>query len=93
MPSQGISPNVIPMTNATDYREAVAAEVRAAMGRKRMTQVALAEKVGMSRPAMSDRLACRRPFDLDQLVGIADTLDLDLADLLDAPTEAKGAVA
>lgn len=77
------------MTNPTDYREAVAAEVRAAMGRKRMTQAALASAVGMSRPALSDRLACRRPFDTDQIVGICAALELDPAELLLAdPTKA-----
>lgn len=70
------------MTNPNDYREAVAAEVRAAMGRKRMTQATLAAAAGMSRPALSDRLACRRPFDTDQLVGICAALDLDPAALL-----------
>lgn len=78
------------MTTTTDYRESVAAEIRAAMGRKRMTQAALAERIGISRPALSDRLACRRPFDTDQLVAACDALDLDLLDLL-APAAAASA--
>lgn len=70
------------MTSPTDYREAVAAEVRAAMGRKRITQESLAAEAGMSRPALSDRLAGRRPFNTDQIIGICLALDLDPADLL-----------
>lgn len=75
------------MTTPTDYREAVAAEVRAAMGRQRVTQEVLAAKAGMSRPALSERLAGRRPFNTDQIIGICTALNLDPADLLAVATE------
>lgn len=73
------------MTSPLDYREAVAAEVRAAMARERMTQAVLAQRAGMSRPALSDRLACKRPFDCDQIIRICIALDLDPLDLLAVP--------
>lgn len=70
------------MTTADDYRERVAAEVRAAMARKRMTQAVLAKTAGISRQALSDRLAGKRSFTTDHIIGICAALDLDPADLL-----------
>lgn len=79
------------MTTPTEYREAVASEVRAAMARKRTTQAALAARIGISRTALGDRLACRRAFDMDQIIGICETLNLDPSKLLIVATHAEAA--
>lgn len=55
-------------------REEVAAEVRAAMGRKNMTQSALATEIKMSRAALSERLSGQRAFDTDELDAIGAVL-------------------
>lgn len=70
------------VTDANEYRQAVAAEVRSLMGRLRVTQAVLARKAEMSRPALSERLAGKRAFDTDQLIRIASALDVDASRLL-----------
>lgn len=77
---------------APTYREAVAAEVRAALARKQMTQVSLAAHIDMSRGVLSDRLAARSPFAVDELYRIADALDVDLWSLVPS-TQSKGGAA
>ncbi|GGO92575.1 hypothetical protein GCM10011584_29270 [Nocardioides phosphati] len=72
-------------------REAVAAEVRAAMARQQMTQVALAGKVDMSRVALADRLSARRPFAVDELYRIADALNVSVWSLVPAVAVSDGA--
>lgn len=61
----------------TDYRQAIAAEVRAAMARQRFTQAQLAECIGIGRPTLSERLAGQRPFDTDQLLAISLALGVE----------------
>jgi transcriptional regulator with XRE-family HTH domain len=66
------------MSDSPTNREQIAAEVRAALARKRpkMTQGELAERIGISRVALSERLNGYRPFDVDQLYRISDALDV-----------------
>jgi len=66
----------------TDTRQAIAAEVRAALARKQIKQSDLAEAVGMSQAALSERLRGHRAFNTDQLADIAGVLGLDLYELL-----------
>ena len=75
-----IAPDVL------EVREAVAAEVRAGLGRHRVTQAALAELIGMSRPALAARLHGRQAFDVDELLVIAAHLDIPVLELI-APAE------
>jgi transcriptional regulator with XRE-family HTH domain len=71
-------PNVYDMNTAQATREGIAAEVRAQMGRKRVTARALAKSIGISDGALSERLNGARPFNTDQLARIAEALDMDL---------------
>lgn len=68
-------------------REGVAAEVRAAMGRHRVTQAALAAKLGVSRPTLSERINGSRAFTTDELVVICEALDLDFLSLFSGAVE------
>jgi len=67
-------------TNAT--AASVAGEVRAAMARRRISQTALADALGMSQAAISRRLTGALPFDVAELSAIAEILDVPLASLL-----------
>jgi transcriptional regulator with XRE-family HTH domain len=77
------------------FREAVAEEVRAAMGRGRgrgrVSQTALAAALEMSQSALSRRLAGDQPFDVDELEKIADYFDVPVSSLLPAtlPTDTR----
>ncbi len=65
-------------TDAYATRERVAGEVRAAMARHRVTQAALAKRIGISRTVLSERLNAQRPFDVDQLMAISAVLGVNL---------------
>jgi transcriptional regulator with XRE-family HTH domain len=67
------------MSNLT---EAVAAAVRAELARRGLRQQAVALALGLSQPAISDRLRGRTPFTLDDLERLARLLDIDPAELL-----------
>jgi transcriptional regulator with XRE-family HTH domain len=62
--------------------EEVAEEIRAQLGRKRISQAELARKLGVSGTWVSYRLAGKQPIDLNDLAGIAATLDVAVADLI-----------
>lgn len=57
----------------------VAAEVRAQMARAHLSQNALATNLGVSQPYVSRRIAGQVPFDVADLVKIADMLGVPLA--------------
>lgn len=71
----------------TSLPEVAAAEVRAEMGRQRMTQAALGELLGRSQPYVWRRLAGEVPFDLAELELIATKLGVPVGRFLrsDAP--------
>lgn len=69
------------MTNTTPS-EAVAAEIRAELARRRIPQARLAALLGVSQVSVSRRLSGETPFDLNELVKVADFLGIDVADLL-----------
>ncbi len=74
------------MTNAlTAQRAAVAAEVRAWMGRRRATQADLATALGKSQPYVSRRLSGEVAFDTDDLFRLAEHFNVGVADLLERP--------
>lgn len=65
-------------------REAVAGEVRAALGRQKMTQTDLADRIGISRSTLSRLLSGAQPFDVDQLYRISDVLGVPILSLFPA---------
>ncbi len=67
-------------------REQVAEEVRAWMARRRISGVKLAERIGKAQPYVSRRLNGDVSFDLDDLVRIAEVLEVSIGQLL--PEEA-----
>jgi transcriptional regulator with XRE-family HTH domain len=68
------------MSDATTaYREAVAGEVRSLMGRHRVSQTRLAAALGMSQSALSRRLNGELPFDLDDVLKMADHFHVPLS--------------
>ncbi len=74
------------MTNAsTVQRAAVAAEVRAWMGRRRLTQADLAAVLEKSQPYVSRRLSGDVAFDTDDLFRLADLFEVEVAVLLSTP--------
>lgn len=52
----------------------VAAEIRAELGRQRITQAALADKLGVSRPYLSRRLSGETPLSVGDVAAIAELL-------------------
>lgn len=70
-------------TIVTDSRQTIAANVRAWMGRRNVTQTALAAHLGCSQPVVSRRVRGEMPFDTDELIAIAGLLRCDLSDLVE----------
>lgn len=68
--------------NTEDHRKAVAAEVRAEAARAEMSQAALARKAGVAPQTLSAKLRAERSFTVEELLAIAQALDLDPATLL-----------
>jgi transcriptional regulator with XRE-family HTH domain len=62
-------------------RDLVAAEVRAEMGRRRISGAELARAIGEPQASLQRRLSGRYPFDVDLLARIADYLDVPLHEL------------
>ena len=60
----------------------VAAEVRAHLARKRLSQVDFAAAVGISRAALSRKLAGDVPFTFGELVRVADHMGVALSALI-----------
>lgn len=75
--SNGDSVSLMNPTELT--RERIAAEVRAGLARKNMKRGELAEKLGIDRRTLADRLKGKRPFDTDQLIAISSLLDIPFA--------------
>ena len=69
-------------TVRASYGELVAAEVRAQAARKRVTGARLAAALDMSAMSMSRRLTGRQPFDVEELAVVADTLGVQVEQLL-----------
>lgn len=70
-------------TFVTASRQTIAANVRAWMGRRNVTQTALASHLGCSQPVVSRRVRGEMPFDTDELIAIAGLLRCDLSDLVE----------
>jgi transcriptional regulator with XRE-family HTH domain len=78
------------MDSSDTLSEQVAEEIRAMLGRKRVTGRELARRLGVSQPWVSQRLTGHQEIGLNDLERIADALDVEVAELLpldDQPAE------
>lgn len=73
------------MTNTYDLRptDVVAANVRAEMARRRVTQRDIGDALGIAHSAVSHRLTGRTPLDVNEIATIAGLLGVDVAHLVD----------
>ena len=67
------------MNPTTKTSERVAAEVRAGLARKKMTQRELADRLDMGLPTLSRRLNGHTPFNVDELAAISQILGIGYA--------------
>lgn len=75
----------------TTLRDTVSAEVRAELGRRRMSQQALADLLGEGQWWVSKRLTNQNPFTLEDLERIAVALGLPPQHFMPAETTAGAA--
>lgn len=75
----------------TGLSDTVAANVRAEMARRKISQRALADKIGISHASIYRRLRGELAFDVDELGAIADALGIDVRALLPEPADAPAA--
>lgn len=68
----------------SDVRRTIVGAVRAEMARRGVTQHALAEKLGRPQPWLAKRLLGQVPFRAEEIVSIAQLLEVDPAVLLPA---------
>lgn len=66
----------------TDYRAAVAAEVRAELARQQVHQSTVARALGLSEMAVSRRTTGKTSFSVEELATVAAVLGVDVRDLL-----------
>lgn len=79
-----------PEAPATTLTERVAEEIRALMGRRRMTGAALARSLGRSEAWISYRLSGKQTIDLHDLEAIASALGVAPVELLPARDRRSG---
>lgn len=72
------------MNNASTYRNAVAAEVRAALARDGRTAESLATDAGISRGALSRKMRGLVPFTVEELLSVAAALNIAPGSLIAA---------
>lgn len=72
------------------FARAVAAEIRSAMARQRVSGVELARKTGRSQSYISKRLRDETPFSANDVEDICEVLGEDLFELLRAAVLASG---
>jgi transcriptional regulator with XRE-family HTH domain len=63
----------------------VVEEIRALMGRRRVSQKQLGDALGLAQPTMSKRMNGKIAFDLNELDGIAAFFDVSILDLFPRP--------
>ena len=69
------------------YNESVASEVRAEMARQRVSQTALAKRLGWSQPFLSRRLCSTTDWRVDEIEAVAGALGVPLAQLAAVPSD------
>lgn len=73
---------IAPVATGVPLSERVAEEIRAWMGRRRVTGARMARALGVSPAWVSYRLTGVQPIDLNDLEQIAEVLDVSVVDLL-----------
>ena len=73
------------MTQPSTLADSVAAEVRAHLGRRRLTAMALASAIGKSEMYVSRRIRGEVAFDLIDVEQVAQFLGIAVADLMPTP--------
>lgn len=68
----------------TKFYDHIGGRIRAARAAKGITQEKLAAAMGISRPSLANIEAGRQRISADQLAVLADSLGIDVADLLPA---------
>jgi transcriptional regulator with XRE-family HTH domain len=74
-------------------QDAIAENVRVAKARRRKSDLAIAEGVGMSRSAFNDRMNGRAKFQIDEVIAIAAFLEVSVDELLTLPASGQEATA
>ncbi|HEY9354209.1 MAG TPA: helix-turn-helix transcriptional regulator [Nocardioides sp.] len=69
----------------TGVNQVVADSIRAEMSRRKVTQLEVANALGVSNAAVSRRLSGRVLWDVDALAVVGQLLDMDPRDLLPEP--------
>lgn len=67
----------------------IGAEIRAEMARKKLTGVSIAQKIGISRQALSSKLSGNHDFSSTELFKISDALNVKTSELLRRAEEAE----
>lgn len=80
-----------PERRTATLSELVAEEIRALMGRRRMTQAQLARGIGKTEMWVSLRMRGRQPLDMNDLHLIAGALGVGVHELMPPPDVAAGA--
>ena len=81
------------MSTTRTYSHAVAEEVRAMMGRRRVTGKQVAAAIGVSQPQASARINGAVAWSVDDVYAVAALLDCKVADLLPDATRQYGLAA
>jgi len=69
---------------ALRVRTCIIEEIGALMGRRRLTQIALADRLGWTQPYLSRRLTGKTAFSTDDLVAVAETFGIAVTTLFGA---------
>ena len=64
-------------------RHAIAAELRAEIGRQNISRAALADAAGITVPTLRNRLEGKKPFVVDELLALLALLGINLPAFLD----------
>lgn len=83
-------------TTTHQLRQDIAGEIRAEMGRRRITQAALAFGLGWNKSSTSRKLNGETPLDIDEIEDVCAFLEVSVVDLLtrldDGPRTPGGTV-
>lgn len=79
--------------SGTETRSCIAANVRAELGRAHVSAVQMAQRIGVKRAAFSRRMAGDVSFSADEIIAIAEQLDIRPGVLLEIRRHASASAA